>query len=55
MMLDQPRDARGEHARLSGAGSGEDEHRSFKMQHRLSLGRVQSGEGLGIKLLIHDR
>ncbi len=53
MMLDEPRDASGEYACLSGASSGKDEHRSFEMQYRLSLGRVQSGEGLSINSLIH--
>jgi len=45
MMLDQPRNAGSEHARLPGTRPGEYEHRPLEMEHRLALGRIEAGEG----------
>ena len=44
--VDQPRDARGEHARLARAGAGEHEERSVDVQHGLALRGVEPGEQL---------
>ena len=43
VMLDQARDARGEHAGLSGARAGEHEQRAVDVQHRFALRGVESG------------
>ena len=41
--VDQPRDARREHARLARAGAGEHEQRAVDVQHGLALRRIESG------------
>ena len=40
------RDPVGEHARLAGAGAGDDEHRPLGREHGLPLGGIQVGEVL---------
>ena len=42
VLVDQARDARGEDARLAGAGAGEDEQGAFDVQHGLALRGVES-------------
>ena len=42
--VDQARDARGEHARLAGAGAGEHEQRAVDVQHGFALRGIESGE-----------
>ena len=41
--VDETRDARREHARLSRTGAGEDEQRAVDVKHGLALRRIQSG------------
>jgi hypothetical protein len=44
VMIDQMRDARRQHPRLARARSGEHEHRTLEMQHRVSLRGIETGE-----------
>ena len=47
VMLDQSRDAGGEHACFARTGSGQHEHRPLEMEHSFALCRIQTGKGLG--------
>jgi hypothetical protein len=49
--LDQPRNARGEHARLAAAGAGEDQRRLVRQRDRFELLFIEAGE----KIRGHDR
>jgi hypothetical protein len=44
VMFNKSRNPRCQHSRLSRACASEHKHWSFKVQYRLSLGRVQAGE-----------
>ena len=60
-LVDQVRDAVGEHPRLAGAGTGDDEQRAVAVHDRVELIRVESGHlvvggrGFGIALVDGER
>jgi len=44
MFADEPRDARGQNARLAGARAGEHQQGPLAIRHRLTLSRIQAGQ-----------
>ena len=53
VVIDEARDARGEHARLAGAGAGEHEQRAVDVQHRLALRGIQPVEQRIVSRNVH--